>query len=305
MLEEVLFFLKPSRGGVFVDCTIGEGGHARAILESGPEDTLLVGIDRDREILRVAERTLQPFAERIHLVHSNFSNVKEVLESLKLEGAAGVLFDLGVSLYHLSKPERGFSFRHEGPLDMRLDGEDETTAAHLVNNLKEAELKRILYEYGEERWAPRIARHIVRAREKGAIETTGQLAEIVRRAIPAKYRPRRIDPATRSFQALRIAVNGELDVLPGAIRDAIEILEPGGRACFISFHSLEDREVKRGLRSLERGCAGSLESTASTRRQGAERIINILTPKPLSPSPEERVANPASRSAKLRAAEKL
>lgn len=288
-----------------MDCTVGEGGHARAVLEAGGANTTLVGIDQDGEILEVAARMLKPFEGRFHLVNDNFSNLKGVLKSLNVGDVAGVLMDLGVSLYHLSRPERGFSFKYDGPLDMRLDRRGETTAADLVNNLNRAELEEILREYGEERWAPKIARQIVRARAERPIETTWQLAEIVRGAIPGGRKPRRIHPATKTFQALRIAVNGELKVLSGAVLDAVEVLEPGGRACFISFHSLEDRQVKRVLRALERGCAGSLECAASTSRQGAEINVRTLTPKPLSPSREERIANPRSRSAKLRATERV
>lgn len=303
LLREVLGFLEPERGGVFVDCTVGEGGHARAILQAGGPDTRLVGIDRDGEILEIARKRLEPFSGRFQLVHDNFSNLKEVLKSLNIDQVTGILLDLGISLYHLTRPDRGFSFMHEGPLDMRLDRDEETSAADLVNGLREEELAEILKEYGEERWARRIARSIVWVRAREPITTTTRFADVVRRAIPAKYRPRKINPATRSFQALRIAVNRELDILPGAIREAVDVLGPGGTACFIAFHSLEDRQVKRTLRAMERGCADSFEKNASDAGRGAK--VKLLTPKPITPSPEERVSNPHSRSSKLRVARKI
>ena len=301
--KETLCYLQPRRGGVYMDCTIGEGGHACAILEASGDDTTLVGIDRDNEILKVAEKRLKRFAGRYRLVHDNFSNLKAILKSLNIDRVAGIFFDLGISSYHLSRPERGFSFQLDGPLDMRMDRTERTTASDLVNGLSEKRLADILWEYGQERWSRRIARRIVWTRADKAINPTSELADIVRRAVAGRYGRGKIHPSTKTFQAIRIELNDELNILPDVVRDAIEILQTGGRACFISFHSLEDRMIKHTLKLLERGGADPFKSEIGDKEKGGK--VLILTPKPITPSLEERTANPRSRSAKLRVAEKI
>ncbi|MGY4707848.1 16S rRNA (cytosine(1402)-N(4))-methyltransferase RsmH [Candidatus Bipolaricaulota sp. J31] len=277
MVTEVLRFLAPGPGKVIVDATVGTGGHAEAILERGAE---LIGIDRDPRALELARERLSRFGDRCRLVQGNFRHLKEILAELAAGPVDGVLFDLGMSSAQLEDEERGFSFAREGPLDMRMDPSQPLTAHEIVNRWPEREIARILREYGEERYARRIARAIVRARP---IETTTELAEIVIRCYPPGRH--RIHPATRTFQALRIAVNDELSALREGLLAAIRALLPGGTVVAISFHSLEDRIVKHTFR--QRWIAGEVE---------------ILTKKPLVPSPEEIRRNPRARSAKLRAA---
>jgi len=280
MLGEVLSFLRPEGGKLILDATVGTGGHAEAILVRGGR---LVGLDRDPEALELARRRLSRFGERTLLVHANFRNLREALSRLGIKQVDGVLFDLGISSLQLSRPARGFSFREEGPLDMRMDPGGPLTAAELVNRLPEEELARVLRQYGEERYARRIARAIVRAREKAPIHSTTELARIVTHCYPPGRH--RIHPATRTFQALRIAVNDELSALEEGLAQAIDVLRPGGVVCVLSFHSLEDRIVKNMFR-----------------RKAAQRNLEILTKKPLRPRPEEVERNPKARSAKLRAA---
>ena len=280
MLGEVLSFLKPKEEKLILDATVGTGGHAEAILAQG---ACLIGLDRDPEALELARRRLSRFGERARLVCANFRNLRKTLSHLGVKRVDGVLFDLGVSSLQLARPARGFSFREEGPLDMRMDPTQPLTAAELVARLPEEELARLLREYGEERYARRIARAIVQARKKAPIRSTTQLARIVARCYPPGYH--RIHPATRTFQALRIAVNDELSALEEGLAQAIEVLRPGGVVCVLSFHSLEDRIVKNMFRG-----------------KAAQRNLEILTKKPLRPRPEEVERNPRARSAKLRAA---
>ena len=280
MVEEVLRFLEPGPGKLIVDATVGTGGHAAAILAEGAH---VIGIDRDPLALEVARERLSRFGERVRLVHGNFRDLEGILRGLGIEEVDGVLFDLGMSSFQLEDPGRGFSFLAEGPLDMRMDPSQSLTAYEIVNRWPEGKIAEILREYGEERYARRIARAIVRSRP---LETTTQLAQIVARCYPPGYH--RIHPATRTFQALRIAVNDELNSLREGLLAAIRCLCPGGVVVAISFHSLEDRIVKHTFR--QRWIAGEVE---------------ILTKKPLTPTPEEVGRNPRSRSAKLRAARKL
>jgi 16S rRNA (cytosine1402-N4)-methyltransferase len=279
LLEEALQFLQPQRGGVFVDCTLGLGGHTRALLERGA--ARVIGIDRDADALRLATERLQEFGERLVPVHSDYRQIGEVLDAHGNPVVDGVLADLGVSSLQLDADGRGFSFRRDEPLDMRMDRSGGATAADLVNGSAEHEIADAIFQFGEERYSRRIARGIVAARP---LRTTGQLASIVRRAVPTRGW-QRIDPATRTFQALRIWVNGELDGLDRFVRDAASRLREGGRLVVITFHSLEDRVVKHTMRGLAQDGDG----------------LQVLTKKPLVASDAERERNPRSRSAKLRA----
>jgi len=300
LLAETLEYLAPERGGVFVDGTVGLGGHAEALLGASP-DVQLIGIDRDREALARAAERLAGFGPRVRLVQANFHQLMATLAGLGVRAIAGFLADLGVSSLQLETPGRGFSFRFDGPLDMRM-GLSETTAADLVNQASEGELATIFRDYGEERHARRIARAIARARMEKPIGTTGELKALVDAAKGARaLREERIDPATRVFQALRIAVNQELAGLERCIEEAVELLESGGRLVVISYHSLEDRIVKSTLRDLARG-----EVDPVTGRSRSEtQLIEVLTRKPVRPTESEVDLNPRSRSAKLRAARRL
>lgn len=288
--EEVVAWLGCKPGGVYLDCTLGQGGHAALVLERSGPDGILIGIDRDPDAIVDTRVNLARFAQRMRLVHGNFSALKQHLRSVGVSEVDGVIFDLGVSSAQLDRPERGMSFLSDGPLDMRMDQSGGRTAAELIAQLPERELADLIYQYGEERYSRRIARAIVTARKSHPLRTTVDLASTVSGAVPAAYRHGRIHCATRTFQALRIAVNQELDVIAGAVRDAADALTPGGRLCIISFHSLEDRIAKQTFRSLA---------------QGPEARLKILTKKPQRASDEECRSNPRARSAKLRVAEKL
>jgi 16S rRNA (cytosine1402-N4)-methyltransferase len=303
LLFESVGLLAPERGGLFVDATLGLGGHSEALLNASPA-VRVVGIDRDREALRLASERLAPFGERFRPVHANHSDIRRVLEEAGEPGANGILADLGVSSLQFDTPERGFSFRFDAPLDMRMDASGaEETAAELLRRLPEEEIARIIFEYGEERRSRRIARWIVERREQGSpIETTGELAELVARAVGHK-RGERIHPATRTFQALRIAVNRELEGLGEFVETAVDLLQAGGRLAIISFHSLEDRIVKRALRRLAGRC--ECDPRLPVCICGARRAVELLTRRPVVPTEEEAEANPRARSARLRACAKL
>jgi 16S rRNA (cytosine1402-N4)-methyltransferase len=281
MVEEVCRFLLQGEG-VYVDATVGGGGHARALLERLGESSLLVGIDRDEEALREARERLKPFAMRVHLLHGRFSRLSELLFSLGLKRVRGILFDLGVSSWQLEESRRGFSFEREGPLDMRMDTSQKHTAFDLIHTLSEKELTTMLRELGEEKYAHRIARVIVHHRKQKPITTTTELSSIVAQVVPGKGK---IHPATRTFMALRIAVNEELEELSRALPQVPSLLEAGGRVVVLSYHSLEDRVVK----SFFRGCPE----------------LRVLTKKPLMPLPEEIKRNPRARSARMRVAERI
>jgi 16S rRNA (cytosine1402-N4)-methyltransferase len=287
MTAEVLEQLRPERGGLFVDCTVGLGGHARALLEAGA--TRLIGLDRDLDALARARETLAPWADRVELIHADYRSIEEVLDSHHHSTVDGALADLGVSSLQFEAEGRGFSFQRDEPLDMRMDRSTGDTAADLIARAGEEELANAIFEYGEERFSRRIARALVAARRDAPVDTTGRLASIVRRAIPRRGFAR-IDPATRTFQALRIWVNRELDGLDGFLTASVRRLRATARLAVISFHSLEDRIVKHTLRALE---------------QGGDIGIRVLTKKPIVPSDEEVRRNPRARSAKLRAAEKV
>jgi 16S rRNA (cytosine1402-N4)-methyltransferase len=301
MLKEVIDSLLVSRTGVYVDCTVGGAGHACAILKN--TDAFLVGIDRDDDALAFAERKLSEFGARKVLVKANFADLNRVLKDLKIEKVDGVLLDLGVSSRQLDDAERGFSFGQEAPLDMRMDRGTGLDAYDVVNSFTQNELERIIRFYGEEKMAARIARAISKRRQASPIETTTQLAAIIASCMPAKLRWQRIHPATRTFQAIRIAVNNELDNIPPAIAAATEALHCGGRLCVISFHSLEDRIVKNEIRSLEGGCVCPPDLPVCVCRKEAK--LKNLTKKALIPSEEETATNPRSRSAKLRVAKRI
>ncbi len=293
-------FLAPERGGWFVDCTLGLGGHAEALLERAPQARLL-GIDRDPQALAIAGQRLDRFGERVRFVEAGFDDLASVLEAAALSTVAGVFADLGVSSLQLDTAERGFSFRREGPLDMRM-GPGGMTAGEIVNGYAEADLEKILREYGEERDARRIARAIVAGRREKPLETTIELRDLIARAKRSgAEREGRVDPSTRAFQALRIEANQELVALTRLMEEAVQRLEVNGRLVVISYHSLEDRIVKHALRAHDRG-----EVDRTTGRLRAEtRLIEVLTKKPVRPSDPEVGLNPRARSARLRAARRL
>jgi 16S rRNA (cytosine1402-N4)-methyltransferase len=308
LLAEVVALLRPRAGGRYVDCTVGAGGHAAALLEASSPDGRLLGIDADPDALRLAGERLQRFGDRVRLVHASFRDLQALLSETAfgaVDAVDGVLFDLGVSSMQLERAARGFSFQVEGPLDMRMDPGTVRTAAELVNELPEAALAELIARYGEERWARRIARAIVERRRRAPLRTTTELAAVVASAVPGGRHGAggRIHPATRTFQALRIAVNDELQALEEALPAAIEALVPGGRVVVIAFHSLEDRIVKRAFARAAGRCV--CPPGLPVCRCGARAQVRILTPKPITPGATERAANPRSRSARLRAAEKL
>ena len=286
LTSEVVTYLAPARGGLFVDCTVGLGGHARALVAAGA--TRVLGLDRDGEALALAGEALRDLGDRVELVHADYRSLPDVLDARSIRLVDGVLADLGVSSLQLDSEGRGFSFRRDEPLDMRMDRTAGPTAADLVNTASERELADAIFGYGEERYSRRIARALVEARRGGRITTTGRLAELVRRAIPYRGH-QRIDPATRTFQALRIWVNRELEGLDRFLVAAVNRLRVGARLVVISFHSLEDRIVKHTFRRLER----------------VEAVLSVLTKRPVVPAEDETARNPRARSAKLRAVERI
>jgi len=319
LLNEVIHWLRPQQGGLFIDCTLGLGGHSEAILESSP-DTRLIGIDRDREAIEIASERLLRFKDRFRAVQANFKDISRVLAGLEVEGARGMLADLGVSSLQFDTAERGFSFQVDAPLDMRMDRSQQETAADLLASLDETELANLIFEYGEERGSRKIARLIVRERERQPLTTTKQLADLVVRAlrVPGRWR---IHPATRTFQALRVAVNDELKAIKSLIPEAISALASGGRLAIISFHSLEDRIVKRGFQRESGRCIceadyknilaappkpqSCLIDEVVCDRCGASRRVEVLTRKPVGPTEGEIERNARSRSARLRVCERL
>lgn len=303
MPAEVLASLAPRPGGVYVDGTLGGAGHARMILEASAPDGILVGFDRDAEALAAARERLAPYGDRVRLVRRNYAEMAEALAELGIGSIDGFLLDLGVSSHQLDTAERGFSFQTDAPLDMRMDTDAAVTAADLVNGLAEEELARIIREFGEERWAKRVASFIVKARQQGPIERTFQLVDIVKGAIPRAKWEERIHPATRTFQALRIAVNDELGSLERGLAAGIGLLASGGRGVVISFHSLEDRIVKTTFRRLVQGCTCPKDFPRCV--CGGRPLLRLLTGRPVMAGGDEVAANPRARSAKLRAVEKL
>ncbi len=303
MAEEVMQYLQPHSGGVYLDGTLGGAGHARLILEASSPDGVLIGMDRDMEALAAAQRELASFGERVVLRQGNFSDMCTQLDQLEIAAVDGILLDLGVSSHQIDSPERGFSFREDGPLDMRMNPKEGVSAATVVAETEVDELKRIFRDYGEERWAGKIARAIVTDREKTPFVTTLQLADLISRVVPAGRGPQRIHPATRVFQALRIHVNGELDSLRTALDTAWLRLKTGGRLVVISFHSLEDRMVKQAFRALATGCV--CPPRLAVCACGEQPSVRVLTRKAVRATESETENNPRARSAVLRAMEKL
>jgi len=290
MSSEVLYWLLGDGRKIFLDCTVGYSGHAEKLLEGSGPDGRLVGLDRDRSAIEASRQRLSQFGARAILIQGHFMELKQHLSEHGLSRVDGIVFDLGVSSPQLDEPERGFTFQHDGPLDMRMDQSIGGTAADLINRWPEAQLADAIFQFGEERFSRRIARAIVRARERHPLGTTKELVSVIEGAVPANYRHGRLHCATRTFQALRISVNQELDCLEPALRDAVDVLSPGGRLCVISFHSLEDRIVKHTFRALS-----GKEDPA----------LIVLTKKPQVSTSEESDRNPRSRSAKLRAVQRV
>ncbi len=302
LLEETMKLLAPERGGLFVDCTVGLGGHSEAILKSSP-DTRVIGMDLDPAALAYSRQRLAPFEDRFRAFQANFRAISSILQQANERDPNGVLADLGVSSVQFDSPERGFSFRFDAPLDMRMDPTSGVTAADLLQQLSESEIARIIFEYGEERHSRRIARRIVERREqKKPITTTTELADLVRHAAGGHKR-QQIHPATRTFQALRIAVNHELEGLGEFVESAVDLLIPDGRFAGISFHSLEDRILKRELRKLSGHCECPPRMPVCS--CGARKVVEVLTRRPVTPGEQELDENPRARSAKLRACRKL
>lgn len=302
LLEECIEALNIKPDGIYVDGTLGGGGHSRRIaaqLTTGR----LIGIDRDPVALAAAGERLKPFADRVTLVHSNFDEMDTVLKDLGIPGVDGILMDLGVSSPQLDDGSRGFSYMADAPLDMRMNGEDTLDARQIVNTWSYEELKRILYDYGEERYAPRIAGAICKRREEAPIETTLELVDIIRGAMPAAALREKQHPAKRSFQAIRIAVNDELGSVERVMKGAVPCLNPGGRLAVITFHSLEDRIVKNAMAEAAKGCICPREFPVCV--CGRKPQVKIITRKPITATDDELAANPRARSAKLRVCEKL
>lgn len=303
LLNETVENLNIKPNGIYVDGTLGGGGHSQLICSKLSEEGLLIGIDQDEDALRFTKEKLKKFSNKLKFVNDNFSNIKDILDRLDIDKINGVVLDLGVSSYQLDKGERGFSYMQDAKLDMRMDRKSDLTAKDVVNTYSEEELNKIIKLYGEEKWASRIAKFIIQARENKEIETTGELVEIIKKAIPAGARRNGPHPAKRTFQAIRIEVNNELGILEKTVKDIAERLEAGGRISIITFHSLEDRIIKNVYKDLSKGCICPPELPIC--QCDNEPILKIITRKPIYPSDLEVENNPRSRSAKLRVAEKI
>lgn len=303
LLDETVELIDPQPNEVVVDATLGLGGHSKALLERQPR-AKVIGLDQDAEAIEMARRNLDPFMDRVTIVRTNFSNIVEALSNIGIAQVDAILTDLGVSSLQFDSETRGFSFRFDAPLDMRMDADADTpTAAELLATLAEEDIANVIYRFGEERFSRRIARRIVERREAGnPVSTTKELAELVERAVPRSSKDK-IHPATRTFQALRIAVNKELEILEKFLSDSVDLLAPNGRLAIISFHSLEDRIVKQTFQRLSGRC--QCPPRMPDCQCGASKKVEILTKKPIVPKESEIRENPRSRSAKLRAAKKL
>jgi len=302
LFEECINGLKIKPDGIYVDGTLGGAGHSSAIaaqLNGGR----LIGIDQDENAIAAATKRLEPYADRVTIVKNNFSNIKQVLKDLNVERIDGALLDLGVSSHQLDEPERGFSYMHDAPLDMRMDRQSTKSAYDVVNGYSEEELARVIRTYGEENWAKRIAAFIAKRRAMKPVSTTGELVSIIKEAIPAGARQEGGHPAKRTFQAIRIEVNGELEILKDAVEDFTDVLAPGGRLCIITFHSLEDRIIKDAYNSLAQGCTCPREFPVCV--CGKKPKVKIITKKPIVATDKELAENSRSKSAKLRIAEVL
>ena len=303
LLQECIDALNIRPDGIYLDGTLGGAGHSSQIARRLTEGGRLIGVDRDRTALAAAKERLAPYADRVTPVHSNFAEIDAILDSLGIPAVDGMLFDLGVSSPQLDDASRGFSYMADAPLDMRMDKDDALTAGEVVNTWPQGELRRILYDYGEERYAPQIAAAICRAREKAPVETTLELVDIIRSAMPAQALREKQHPAKRSFQAIRIAVNDELGAVSRMMQAAVGRLNPGGRLAVITFHSLEDRIVKSEMQQAARGCTCPPEFPVCV--CGKKPLVKLVTRKPIVSGPAELEENPRARSAKLRVAEKL
>lgn len=303
LAAQTLAALAPRGGGVYIDGTLGGAGHSALILEQSAPDGFLLGIDRDDDALRAASEKLVPFSGRFRLVKGNYADMSQLARQCGIAAADGVLLDIGVSSYQLDEGSRGFSYNQDAPLDMRMDRSQSLTAEQLVNEASVGELTRILYDYGEEKWAARIAQFIADERSRGRIESSGRLVEIIKKAVPAGARDKDQHPAKRTFQALRIAVNGELEALSAGLEAAIGLLKPGGKLAVITFHSLEDRIVKDCFRLHATDCICPPRQPVCT--CGHKADIKLYNRKPITADNDELAANPRSRSANLRVAVKL
>lgn len=300
LLNETINYLNIKPDGIYVDGTLGGGGHSREILKR-LKTGRLIAIDRDIDAINASRENLKEYFN-IDYIHDNFKNIKEILKKLNIDAVDGILLDLGVSSYQLDEKERGFSYMQDAPLDMRMDKSSGFSAYDVVNKYTEQELTRVIKEYGEEKWASRISKFIINARNKSEIKTTHQLVDIIKNAIPVSARREGPHPAKRTFQAIRIEVNGELKELDKAVKDMSDILAPGGRIAIITFHSLEDRIIKKAFKSLENPCTCPPGMPCMC---GKKPVIKIITKKPVVATDEELENNPRARSAKLRVAEKL
>jgi 16S rRNA (cytosine1402-N4)-methyltransferase len=303
MVDEVLAYLKCKSGGIYVDGTLGGGGHAEAILIQSAPDGLLVGIDRDEEALEEARKRLAPYGSRVVFRKGNFAQIRTILEDLDICAVDGILLDLGVSAHQLETADRGFSFNLDGPLDMRMDRSQVVTAGDLIAKLSVDDLTRMIQNYGEEPMARRIAHAIAVRRKAASLQSTQELSELVLLALPPRARRQDIHPATRTFQALRIAVNEELTSLRQALGEGMNILQPHGRFCVISFHSLEDRIVKEAFRKGEYPCTCPIAMPVCS--CGKLPVLKVVTRRPLRPREEEARLNPRARSARMRTAERM
>ncbi len=302
LLEETINNLNIQPDGIYVDGTLGGGGHAFHVCSRLSEKGHFIGIDQDGAAIGAAGERLKPFGDKVTIVRSNYSDMKQVLQSLGVFGVNGIVLDLGVSSYQLDTAERGFSYRENAPLDMRMDQRQEKTARDIINGYSEMELYRIIRDYGEDKFAKNIAKHIVRARQEKPVETTDELTEIIKAAIPMKFRAVGGHPAKRTFQAIRIELNQELEVLRGHLNEMVELLDDGGRICIITFHSLEDRIVKNIFRKCENPC--ECPPSFPTCVCGKKSMGKVITRKPILPSEEELEINPRAKSAKLRVFER-
>jgi 16S rRNA (cytosine1402-N4)-methyltransferase len=303
LLKETLEYLDPQPGGIYVDGTLGGAGHSFEVAKRISPGGTLVGIDQDENALEAAKERLKEFGSSVIVVHDNFRNIKSIISKIGFSEVDGILLDIGVSSHQLDEEERGFSYMNDGPLDMRMDRTKKYTAESIVNDVSEQELARIIKEYGEEKWAVRIAKFIVEERKKQRIDSTLKLVEVIKRAIPAAARREGGHPAKRTFQALRIAVNDELEVLKQALIDGVEVLKPGGRIVVITFHSLEDRIVKTVFNNMEKPCVCPPQIPICV--CGKKPILKILTRKPVTANEEELQQNSRAKSAKLRAAARV
>ena len=303
LLEESLKYLNIRKNGVYIDGTLGGGGHSARIADKLDKGGILIGIDRDKDAITAARPVLKNYPCQVHLIHDNFKNLDKILMSLEIEAFDGLLLDLGVSSHQLDQRERGFSYQHDAKLDMRMNVEGPLTAKMIINNYSEKELENIIWEYGEERWARRIAEFIVKDRKKQEISTTYELVETIKKAIPKEVRRKGGHPARRTFQALRIEVNDELNIIDKTIKSAVKYLKGGGRICIITFHSLEDRIVKNTFRKLNDPCICPPDFPICA--CGKKKQLEIITRKPITPTKEEIDLNNRARSSKLRVAEKV